>query len=53
MEAYFWLPNSAFAAVEDDSVLWGSLYQLDQVPIVLLRGSAVDESVIMIGYDSG
>ena len=49
-EAYFWLPNPAFAAVEYDSILQGGLHQL---PVMILRGLVIDMNIIMDGYDSG
>ena len=50
--ADFWLINPACAAVEDDSILWGSLHQLNQVPVMFLRGLALDANAIMDGYDA-
>ena len=36
-EDYFWLPDPAFPAFEDDSVLCSGLHQLDLVPVMLLK----------------
>ena len=53
IETYFWLPNPAFAAVEDDSILQGGLHQLDQTFVMLLKGLAIEANVFIDGYDSG
>ena len=53
IEANLWLTYPEFFAVEYDTILHSSLYELDKVPVVPFWGLAVDVYVIMDGNDTG
>ena len=43
------LPDMTFCAVEDNAVFLGYLHQLQEVSVMLLRGTAIDAYIIMNG----
>ena len=49
IEGNLMLPDGTLSAVEDTAMLFGSLHQLKQVLVRLLRGTTVDSIVIMYG----
>ena len=51
VKADLWLPDPTLAAVKHDPFLQDSLHQLDQVPVMLLRGSSEDTDIIVNGDD--
>ena len=47
------LSDVVLSAVEDNAVFFGSLYQTQEVPVMLIRGMAEDSYIIMNGGNAG
>ena len=43
------LPDVALSTIEDNAMFFGSLYQVLEVPVMLLRGRGEDAYIVMNG----
>ena len=47
------LPDVALSTIEDNAMFFGSLHQVQEVPVMFLRGMAEDSYIIMNGNNAG
>ena len=52
IEGNLMLPDLTLGTVEDDAMFCGGLHQVQEVPVMLLRGMAEDAYIIMYGNNA-